>query len=141
MNTEQEAVGLLREAKEDLDSAIRSVCSKEWRTAVLYSQLAIEKSGKAAISCVETFDWTHDPSKQLNALVETGRLPADLAPLAIYAHEAAPWHGRSTYGARINNYRQRPSELCTEQVAVDLLGKARICFEKADSFVKEFFKK
>jgi HEPN domain-containing protein len=141
MNTEQEAFGLLREAKEDLDGAIRSVGSKEWRTAVLYSQLAIEKSAKAVISCVETFEWTHDPSKQMSALIKADRLPLDLAPLAGCAKEAAPWHGRSTYGARVNDHRQTPSDLCTEQVALDLLGKARMCFEKAHLFVKEFFRK
>jgi len=139
MNTEQEATGLLREAKDDLDSALRSSNAKEWRTTVLYSQLAIEKSAKAVISCVAAFEWTHDPSKQILKLVGAGQLPASLTLMADYAREAAPWHGRSTYGARVSDHRQTPSALCTEQVALDLLGKARICFEKAETFLRGFF--
>jgi HEPN domain-containing protein len=47
---------------------------KDWVTVVHYSQLAVEKSAKALISCFETFEWTHDPSDQLKRLVEKGFL-------------------------------------------------------------------
>jgi hypothetical protein len=61
--------------------------------------------------------------------------------MAESAKEAAPWHGRATYGARLDDQRQTPSVLCTEQVAMDLMGNARLCVSRADVFVGEFFKK
>ena len=70
MDTKEEATRLLREAKEDLDRAVRYSGLKDWVTVVHYSQLAIEKSAKALISCFEAFEWTHDPSEQLTRLVK-----------------------------------------------------------------------
>jgi HEPN domain-containing protein len=74
VDTREEATRLLREAEEDLDRAVRYPEMKDWVTVVHYSQLAVEKSAKALISCFETFEWTHDPSDQLKRLVEKGFL-------------------------------------------------------------------
>ena len=139
MDTKEEAERLLREAKEDRDRAIRYTGLKDWVTVILYSQLAVEKSAKALISCFEAFEWTHDPSGQLKKLVEKGLLHHDFLEVASYTREAAPWHGRSTYGGLGSGLWRSPSELCTEDVAVELLDKARKSVNKAAGFIERFF--
>jgi HEPN domain-containing protein len=140
VDTKEEATRLLREAKEDLDRAMRYSKFKDWVTAIHYSQLAVEKSAKALISCFESFEWTHDPSKQLKKLVEKGFLQGDLLEVASYAKEAAPWHGRSTYGGLRNGLWKSPSDLCSEDVAVELLDKAQKSVDKAVGFIERFFR-
>lgn len=139
MDTKEEATRLLREAKEDLDRAIRYSGLKDWVTIIHYSQLAIEKSAKALISCFEAFEWTHDPSEQLKKLVEKGLLHNDFLEVASYVKEAAPWHGRSTYGGLKNGLWKSPSELCTEEVAIELQDKANKSVNKATAFIERFF--
>ena len=139
MDTKEEATRLLREAKEDLGRASRYCGLKDWLTITHYSQLAIEKSAKALISCFEAFEWTHDPSGQLKKLVEKGLLHDGLVGIASYAREAAPWHGRSTYGGLRNGLWRSPSELCTEEAAMELLDKAKESVNKAEGFIEEFF--
>ena len=139
MDTKEEATRLLREAKEDLDRAIRYSGLEDWVTVIHYSQLAIEKSAKALISCFEAFEWTHDPSEQLKKLVEKGLLPNGFFEVTSYAKEAAPWHGRSTYGGLKNGLWRSPSEFCTEEAAVELLDKAKKAMNKAAGFIERFF--
>ena len=139
MDTKEEATRLLREAKEDLDRAIRYSGLKDWVTVIHYSQLAIEKSAKALISCFEAFKWTHDPSGQLKKLVKRGLLHNGFLEVASYAKEAAPWHGRSTYGGLRNGLWRSPSELCTEEATVELLDKAKKSVDKAAEFIERFF--
>lgn len=140
MDTKEEATRLLKEAKEDLDRASRYFGLKDWVAAVHWSQLAIEKSAKAAISCFAAFAWTHDPSGQLKGLVEKGLLPADFLEVASYAREAAPWHGRSTYGGLQDGRWRSPSEFCTEGVASGLLDKAQRAVDKTAGFIERFFR-
>lgn len=139
MDTKEEATRLLGEAREDLDRAIRYSGLKDWVTVIHYSQLAIEKSAKALISCFEVFEWTHDPSEQLRKLVEKGLLADGFLEVAAYAREAAPWHGRSTYGGLKSGLWKSPSEFCTEEAAVELLDKARTAVHEAAGFVERFF--
>jgi len=139
MNTREETTRLLREAKEDLDRAARYSGLKDWVTVIHYSQLAIEKSAKALISCFEAFEWTHDPSEQLKKLVRKGLLADGFLEVAAYAREAAPWHGRSTYGGLKNGLWRSPSEFCTEEAAVELLDKAEKAVNKAAAFIEKFF--
>jgi len=141
MDTREEAIRLLREAEEDLDRAIRYSGLKDWVTVIHYSQLAIEKSAKALISCFEAFEWTHDPSEQLKKLLEKGLLQDDFSEVASYAKEAAPWHGRSTYGGLRGGVWRSPSELCTEGASTELLDKAKKSVNKAKGFVERFFEK
>jgi len=101
--------------------------------------LAVERSAKALISCFEAFEWTHDPSEQLKKLVRKGLLNDDFSEVASYAKEAAPWHGRSTYGGLRNGLWRSPSELCTQETAMDLLDKAKKSVNKAVGFVERFF--
>ena len=139
MDTKEEATRLLREAKEDLDRAMRYSGLKDWVTVIHYSQLAVEKSAKALISCFEAFEWTHDPSEQLKKLVGRGLLHDEVLEVASYAKEAAPWHGRSTYGALRNGLWRSPSEFCTEEAAIELLHKAKKSVNKAAGFIERFF--
>jgi len=139
MDTKEEATRLLREAKEDLDRALRYSGLTDWVTVIHYSQLAIEKSAKASISCFEAFEWTHDPSEQLKKLVNKGLLPNRFLEVASYAKEATPWHGRSTYGGLKNGLWRSPSELCTEEAAMELPDKAKISVIKAARFIERFF--
>ena len=138
MDTREETVRLLKEAKEDLDRAIRYSALKDWVTVIHYSQLAIEKSAKALISCFEAFAWTHDPSEQLGSLVKKGFLANGFLEVAAYAKDAAPWHGRSTYGGEVSGLWRSPSELCTEEAAWELRGKAQKSVDQAAGFVEGF---
>lgn len=139
MDTKEEATRLLREAREDLDRAIRYSGLKDWVTVIHYSQLAIEKSAKALISCFEAFEWSHDPSEQLRKLVKKGLLHDSFLEVVSYTKEAAPWHGRSTYGGLKNGLWRSPSQLCTEEVAIELLDKAKKSVDKATGFMERFF--
>jgi len=140
MDTKEESARLLREAKEDLDRATRYSALKDWVTVIHYSQLAIEKSAKALISCFEAFEWTHNPSEQLRKLVEKNLLDSGFLEVVSYVKEAAPWHGRSTYGGLKNGLWTSPSELCTNEVAIVLINKASKSVDKASGFIEEFFK-
>jgi len=106
-----------------------------------YSQLALEKSAKALISCFEAFEWTHDPSEQLKKLIEKGLISEDFLEVALSVKEAAPWHGRSTYGGLRNGLWKSPSEFCTHEVVFDLLGKANKSVDNVTSFIERFFEK
>jgi HEPN domain-containing protein len=141
VDTREEATRLLREAEEDLDRAVRYPEMKDWVTVVHYSQLAVEKSAKALISCFETFEWTHDPSDQLKRLVEKGFLDKQFLEIASYAKEVAPWHGRSTYGALKNGLWRRPSQFCTEEVGIELIDKAKKSVNMTAVFIERFFGK
>ena len=105
-----------------------------------YAQLAIEKSAKALISCFEAFEWTHDPSEQLKKLVRKELLNNDFLQIASYVKEAAPWHGRSTYGGLKNGRWRSPSEFCTEEQAIQLLYKAKKSVNRATEFIENFWR-
>jgi len=140
MDTKEESTRLLREAREDLDRATRYSELRDWVTVIHYSQLAIEKSAKALISCFEAFEWTHNPSEQLKKLIEKNLLNDGFWEVVSYVKEAAPWHGRSTYGGLKNGHWTSPSELCTEEMAIGLLDKANKSVNKAIEFIERFFK-
>lgn len=139
MDTREEAFRLLKEAEEDLERATRYADFQDWVTVVLYAQLATEKAAKAVIACFEAFEWTHDPSDQLRRLVQRGLLPEAFLEVASDVRRAAPWHGRSTYGALVEGCWRSPSEICTEEVAQALLEGARRAVGRALAFVPAFF--
>ncbi len=139
MDNKEESLRLLKEAEEDLERAKRYIELKDWVTVIHYAQLAIEKSAKAVISCFEAYEWTHDPSGQLNKLIEKGYLDEDFKKVASHVKEAAPWHGRSMYGGLRGGAWRSPSELCTENDARRLLQKAVECMGKAKEFTGKFW--
>jgi HEPN domain-containing protein len=141
MDTKEESLRLLKEAEEDMGRAMRYSGSNDRITTIHYAQLAIEKSAKAIISCFEAFEWTHDPSGQLKKLVRKGLLNNDFLKIASYAKEAAPWHGRSSYGGLKNGFWRSPSEFCTEEDTMQLLRKARESVSMSAEFIENFWRK
>jgi len=139
VDNKEESLRLLREAKEDFERARRYYELKDWVTVVHYAQLAIEKAAKAIISCFEAYEWTHDPSGQIERLVKKGLLENEFMKIAGHAREAAPWHGRSTYGGLRGGVWRSPSELCTEDVASNLLLKSEDSVRKAEEFLRRFW--
>jgi len=139
MDTKEESSGLLKEAQEDFGRATRYFELKDWVTIIHYSQLAIEKSAKAVISCFEAFEWTHNPSEQLRRLVKKGLLDDGFLEVASYTSDAAPWHGRSTYGGLRGGVWKSPSELCTEEIATQILEKSRKSIHRVEEFIENFY--
>lgn len=140
MDTKEESLRLLKEAEEDLGRAKQYSGLNDRITTIHYAQLAIEKSAKAIISCFEAFEWTHNPSGQLKKLVRKGLLNNDFLKIASYAKGAAPWHGRSAYGGLKKGAWRSPSELCTEEDAMQLLHKARESVNMATGFIENFWR-
>jgi HEPN domain-containing protein len=140
MDNKEESLRLLKEAEEDFERARRYAEFKDWVTVIHYAQLAIEKSAKAIISCFEAYEWTNDPSEQIVKLFKKGFLEEEMLKIATYVKEAAPWHGRSTYGGLKDGKWKRPSELCTEEDAKQLLQKAQESVEKAKMFIESFWR-
>jgi len=64
----------------------------------------------------------------------------DFLQIASYVKEAAPWHGRSTYGGLKNGRWRSPSEFCTEEEAVQLLYKAKKSVNRATEFIENFWR-
>jgi len=139
LDNKEEAFRLIGEAKEDLGRALRNIGIRDWVTVVHYAQLAIEKSAKAVISCFEAFKWTHDPSDQLLKIIERGLLEKSFMEICSHVKEAAPWHGRATYGGIRNGKWKSPSQLCNERIAHELLDRANRCTDMADRFIEGFF--
>lgn len=88
-------------------------------------QLAIENFAKAVIAVFEVPTWSHDPSNQLNSLLN--RLPKngtdEVRELANLAREIAPEHGRSTYGEPSSGLV--PSDIYKEKHALNALENSR----------------
>lgn len=112
-------------AMENLERAERLFSLRDWVGVVSASQLAIENFAKAIIAIFEIPTWSHDPSNQLNDLTE--KLPNDVIndakELAILAREAAPEHGRSTYGEPTIGLI--PSDIYKEEHALNALKGSR----------------
>ena len=107
-----------RLAMEHLERAERLFSLKDWVGVVSASQLAIENFAKAVIAIFEIPTWSHDPSNQLNDLVE--KFPNDIVN---DVKEIAPEHGRSTYGEPISGLM--PSDIYKESNALNALEECR----------------
>lgn len=140
MKNTLEAQRWLRDAQACLNTAQTVFPLGDYRAAVQNAQLCIELSAKAVIACFAEPAWRHDPSEQLLKLIkeyedEFGEGLADrLRTLAEYAREAAPWHGWSVYGRLEPEGWISAVDLCTEETARDLLGKAVLAFRTASEF-------
>jgi len=123
-----------RLAVEQLERAENLFSLKDWVGTVSSSQIAVENFAKAVIAAFEVPTWSHDPSNQLNSLIE--RLPShmseDVRELATLTREMAPEHGRSTYGE--TGAGLTPSDIYREghaSNALKMCRKARAIAEKA----------
>ena len=114
-----------RLAVEQLERAERLFSLEDWVGTVSGCQLAVENFAKAVVAAFEVPTWSHDPSDQLNGLVE--RLPRNVVEeakeLAVSARELAAEHGRSSYGEPSAGLT--PSDIYREYHASDALRKAR----------------
>lgn len=121
-----------RLAVEQLERAERLFSLRDWVGTVSGSQLAVENFAKAVIATFEVPTWSHDPSNQLNSLIE--RLPSDMIDevkeLAASAREMAPEHGRSSYGEPSAGLV--PSDIYREDHASNALKKGRKAREIAE---------
>ncbi|MEM3516614.1 MAG: HEPN domain-containing protein [Candidatus Bathyarchaeia archaeon] len=124
-----------RLAIENLERAKKLLPLRDWVGVVASSQLAIENFAKAVIAIFEVPTWSHDPSNQLNDLIN--RLSNDITDnarkLANLAKEFAPEHGRSTYGEPTAGLL--PSDIYMENHALNALEKAK----EAEEIVKKIF--
>ncbi len=75
MLNSKEAKRWLKDAEAALTSAKKNVSLKEFRVVVQNSQMAIEGSAKAVISCFAHPDWSHDPRDQLMEIIELQQEP------------------------------------------------------------------
>jgi len=114
-----------RLAVEYLERAERLFSIGDWVGTVLSSQITVENFAKTLIAIFEVPTWSHDPSNQLNGLIEKfpSGLADDLKELAKMAREMAPEHGRSTYGEP--DAGLTPSDIYTEEHALSALEKGK----------------
>jgi len=114
-----------RLAVEQLERAERLSSLSDWVGTVSSCQLAVENFAKSVIATFEVPTWSHDPSSQLNRLID--RLPRDVVDevneLAALARELAPEHGRSNYGEPTAGLL--PSDIYGGHHASDALKKGR----------------
>lgn len=126
-----------RLAVEHLERAERLFSLRDWVGAVSASQLAVENFAKAVIVVFEVPTWSHDPSNQLNSLVE--KLPSDavgdVKELAGLAREMAPEHGRSTYGEPSAGLV--PSDIYREDHASNALEKGKKARKTTEKVLKK----
>lgn len=135
----------LEQAQYCLETAHETLNLQRYPTVVLNAQLCAEHAAKAVIGCFEEAEWTHDPSRQLYAVINenqgdlTARLGEELVRrlrlLARDADELAPWHGWSTYGRReLDGTFVPPTTLCTPERANWALSLAERSFQAASDF-------
>ncbi|MFP3296280.1 MAG: HEPN domain-containing protein [Vulcanisaeta sp.] len=116
------AINYLRDANEAFNR-------DDWRGTVANAQLSAENAAKAVIAVYRVPSWSHDPSGELQELVD--RMPRELADLVIelanIAKRLAPEHGRSTYGEP--SMGLTPWDIYTQGDAENALGMAKRAVE------------
>jgi len=149
MKNFSEADRLRKDVEVCLTSAENHLLTHDYRITAQQAQLCVEFSAKLVIACFEEPMWTYDPSSQLERIISQQKeeiaakmvenFIMKLTELARSATWAAPWHGRTTYG-RINpdGSRISASELCTKEVAQELINRAGDSFETARIFLEEW---
>ncbi len=116
------AINYLRDANEAFNRG-------DWRGTVANAQLSAENAAKAVIAVYRVPSWSHDPSGELQELVD--RMPRELTDLVIelasIARRLAPEHGRSTYGEP--SMGLTPWDIYTQGDAENALGMAKRAVE------------
>jgi len=111
-----------------LDEAEQDFTLKRWRSCVDNAQLAVENAGKAALALFGIVPKTHDPARQIAAILREHELPANISDLLqemlpdllVLGAEA---HFLTDYGDEANY--TLPWDLFTQQTAEDALQSAR----------------
>jgi len=135
-----------RDAEDYLKEAERAFSGNSYRSATQNSQLCIETSCKAVISYFAEPEWTHSPGGQILKIIHERKeslgkelpreLIEDLHTLSEDADFAGPWHGLSTYGETREGIHYAAVDICTEEVARDLLMRARKAYKTLEIFCK-----
>jgi len=144
LNFKDEAYYRLELAQGYLERARKALQRGDNDECISNSQLSVENSAKAVISCFRMPSWSHDLSGELIALVEENieeiretREVDGLLKLADYAHNLAPEHGRMSYGDPVR--RIPPWRLATPERAREALNYAEESFTIAKRFLSKWF--
>jgi HEPN domain-containing protein len=124
------AEGFLREAEQDY-------ALERWRSCVANSQLCLENAGKSALMLFGASPKTHDPGRDLAALLREGNFPDELKTLgeklAMHLLALGPSeHFLTDYGDEAS--RILPWDLFTWESAEKALVAAREALEGAHAF-------
>jgi len=125
------AKGFLAEAEQDVGLT-------RWRSCVDNAQLTVENSGKAILASFGVSPKTHDPAKQVAALLRSQsvrenireqmqRLLPDLLALGTTEHFLTDYGDEATYTL--------PWDLFTQEAAADALAAARRTFEQTQELL------
>lgn len=125
------AAGFLQEAEQDIGL-------QRWRSCVDNAQLSAENAGKAVLALFGIPPKTHDPAKEMAALLRTSELPADvqemvagmLPDLLALGHAE---HFMTDYGDETTY--TLPWEIFTGESAADALEKARRALSSAREII------
>jgi HEPN domain-containing protein len=144
MNNKAETERWRRDVRDYFREAERSFSESSFRSATQNAQLCIETSCKAVISYFGEPEWTHSPGGQLLKIIESKKgelkkllpheLLKDLYELCEDADFAGPWHGLSTYGEVRGGIHSAAVDICTKEVAQDLLNRARNAYKTLEEF-------
>jgi HEPN domain-containing protein len=144
MNNKTETQRWKKDAQDYLKEAERAFSENSHRSATQNAQLCIETSCKAVISYFCEPEWTHSPGGQLLKIIEGKKEelektlpPAFLKDLYILSEDAdfaGPWHGLATYGEVREGVHYAAVEICTREVALNLLTRARKAYKTLEGF-------
>jgi HEPN domain-containing protein len=83
MNTVDDARYRMTLAEGQLADAEKDHGDRRWHLCVASAQSAAENSGKAIIACFLPIEKTHDPVKQIEAMLEEGIIPDEVREVVI----------------------------------------------------------
>ncbi|MFQ5638268.1 MAG: HEPN domain-containing protein [bacterium] len=129
--------GFLKEAEQDLETG-------RWRSCVDNSQLAVENSGKTIIAIFGPTPRTHEPTKDIQKLLDEGKIDesllADLESiLPLFDELGFEEHFTTDYG--LESEYVVPWELYDEQDAKKALDAAKKCLPIAEKIFNFYFPK
>lgn len=145
MNNKSEVKRWLKDAQDYLKETERAFSEKSFRAATQNAQLCSETSCKGIISYFAEPQWTHSPGEQLRRILASKKkelkekfiqeMIESLDLMGADADFAGPWHGISTYGEVRDGVHYPAVEVCTEEIAHDLLIRARSAYQTAKNFL------
>lgn len=129
------AEGFLREAEQDFGS-------QRWRSCVDNAQLSIENSGKTILAIFGPAPRTHQPTRELQDLVEKGKLDPSLVNrlsqvLPLFDEFGLEEHFKTDYG--LESDYLLPWELYDEEDARKAKRAASQCLELAREVFEFYF--
>jgi HEPN domain-containing protein len=147
MDSEEEAKYRIRLAEGYLSKANRFLKDRLFDDAVSRAQLASENAIKSIVSCFRVPSWTHDPSVELNEVIDlagstlreklSDSFLIELKEAAKAAKELAPNHGKTTYGDTATH--KAPWEIYDQKAANEAVTKASRAVNAAKKFIGEWF--